>query len=176
MGGKLRTTQQFEEDAQRSVENWSRQVDRAQESLEKLSGQAADGESLGKITAGAQKGGDALERLGKHAQKAIEQLASALKEAGVAQAADAVTEALGQCVESAQGFEAGMAQVFTLLPGQSSSAYQALSDGALAFSTSMGVLSEEAVPALYAALSAGIPQETVFSFLESAQKAAVGLQ
>lgn len=42
------------------------------------------------------------------------------------------------------------------------------------FSVEMGLVSSETVPALYQAISAGVPKDNVFSFLETAQMAAVG--
>lgn len=73
-----------------------------------------------------------------------------------------------------QKFETGMAEVFTLLPGLSQDAMGQLEDDALQASSAMGVLPEETIPALYQALSAGVPQENVFAFLETANQAAIG--
>lgn len=72
------------------------------------------------------------------------------------------------------GFEQQMREVFTLLPGISGGAMDAMTDQVKGFSREFGVLPEETVPALYQALSAGVPSDNVFSFLETAQKAAAG--
>ena len=68
-------------------------------------------------------------------------------------------------------FEQGMNEVFTLLPGITKDAMGKMTDETLAFSKSMGIVPEEVVPALYQALSAGIPQDNVFEFMETAVKA-----
>lgn len=71
-------------------------------------------------------------------------------------------------------FQTGMNQVFTLLPGMSQSAMDAMGAQVKQFSTDFGALPNEVVPALYDALGAGVPADNVFSFLETAQKAAIG--
>lgn len=71
------------------------------------------------------------------------------------------------------GFEEGMNQVFTLLPDISGAAMDTMSQQALDFGAEFGMLSTEVVPALYEALSSGVPQENVFSFLEVAAKGAI---
>ena len=71
-------------------------------------------------------------------------------------------------------FEKSMNEVFTLIPGTSQTAMDAMTSNVKKFATEFGVLPEKVVPALYQALSAGVPQENVFTFLETAQKAAKG--
>ncbi|GAB3192172.1 phage tail tape measure protein [Nesterenkonia suensis] len=71
-------------------------------------------------------------------------------------------------------FEKGMNEVFTLLPGISEQAMQQMSDDVREFSREMGIAHDQAVPALYSAISAGIPRENVFDFMEVAAQAAVG--
>lgn len=71
-------------------------------------------------------------------------------------------------------FEKGMGEVFTLLPGISQQAMGEMTDQVKQFSREFGVLPEQAIPALYQAISAGVPQQNVFSFLQTAQKAARG--
>lgn len=71
-------------------------------------------------------------------------------------------------------FESSMNEVFTLLPGISSEAMSAMESQVKKFSTEFGVLPEKTVPALYQALSAGVPQDNVFTFLGTSQKAAKG--
>jgi TP901 family phage tail tape measure protein len=100
-------------------------------------------------------------------------LASAAKAAAVAGVA-AVGAFAVQSVRNFSQFETGMNEVFTLLPGSSKHAMEAMSRDVLAFSDRMGVTTKQVVPALYQAISAGVPRENVFSFMEVAQKAAVG--
>lgn len=71
-------------------------------------------------------------------------------------------------------FEQGMNEVFTLLPGHGKAAFDELEAQTLKFSKTFGVLPEKTIPALYSALSAGVPKDNVFKFLEVAQKAAKG--
>lgn len=72
------------------------------------------------------------------------------------------------------GFEQQMNEVFTLMPGVSGPAMGAMTDQVKGFSKEFGVLPNEVVPALYSSLSAGVPPDNVFAFLETAQKAAKG--
>lgn len=72
------------------------------------------------------------------------------------------------------GFEKSMNEVFTLIPGTSQQAMDAMTGDVKNFSKEFGVLPDAVVPALYQALSAGVPQGNVFDFLETAQKAAKG--
>lgn len=74
----------------------------------------------------------------------------------------------------AASFENQMNEVFTLLPGMSETAMDAMSADVLDFSREMGTLPSETVPALYQAISAGVPKENVFEFMRTANKAAVG--
>ena len=77
-------------------------------------------------------------------------------------------------IASFADFEKSMNEVFTLLPGISADAMGAMSGQVKDFSKEFGVLPDEVVPALYQALSAGVPEGNVFDFLEVAQKAAKG--
>lgn len=86
----------------------------------------------------------------------------------------AATVAIGAATHSALGFETGMAQTFTLLPDLSEEAMSGMSEDMLDFSKEMGVMTNEATPALYQAISASVPKDNVFEFLATAQKAAVG--
>lgn len=71
-------------------------------------------------------------------------------------------------------FDAQMREVFTLLPGITADAMSQMSAQVKGFATDFGVLPNEVVPALYQSLSAGVPQDNVFEFLETAQQAAKG--
>lgn len=80
-----------------------------------------------------------------------------------------VTKQLKQAIDSAVDFQARMEEVFTLLPDITSEAMDEMSNQAKQFSRDFGVLPEETVPALYQAISASVPADNVFSFLETAQ-------
>lgn len=93
--------------------------------------------------------------------------------AGMAVVGGAITATAVKGVQAFASFERQMNEVFTLLPGISGEAMDAMSDQVLQFSRDFGTLPEEVVPSLYQALSAGVPQDNVFNFLETAQKAAI---
>ena len=74
----------------------------------------------------------------------------------------------------AANFENQMNRVYTLLPGISEKAMGQMEKDILAVSREMGILPEDAVPALYQALSAGVPPDNVFEFMRTAAKASIG--
>lgn len=111
--------------------------------------------------------------------------AASMAASGLAAAATAGVAAVGlagagivsvaqQSIAAFGDFEKGMNEVFTLIPGISGNAMDAMKGQVLDLSKEMNVLPEQVVPALYQALSAGVPQDNVFDFLETAQKAAKG--
>ena len=71
-------------------------------------------------------------------------------------------------------FEKGMQEVFTLIPEAGQETFDKLEKQVKNFSKEFGVLPEQTIPALYQAISAGVPRDNVFEFLEVAQKAAKG--
>jgi TP901 family phage tail tape measure protein len=71
-------------------------------------------------------------------------------------------------------FERQMNEVFTLLPNVSEQAMGKMTGQVKTFASDFRVLPEKVVPALYQSLSAGVPADNVFAFLETAQKAAKG--
>lgn len=96
-------------------------------------------------------------------------IAGAVAAAGAALAGLAVTG-----VNAFAGFQQQMNSVFTLLPGISQQAMQQMGEQVKDFAVEFGALPEKVIPALYEALSSGVPKDNVFSFLETAQKAAIG--
>ena len=88
---------------------------------------------------------------------------------GVAAAGFAVA-----ATKMAADFQSSMGEVRTLLPDIGDEAFGALQKDLLDFSKEMGIATDEAVPALYQAISAGVPRENVMSFMEIASKAAIG--
>jgi TP901 family phage tail tape measure protein len=94
--------------------------------------------------------------------------------AATAAAAAAVAGFVVKSVADFGQFDKGMREVFTLLPGITESAMGEMNASVLAFSREFGKLPDEVIPALYSALSAGVPPDNVFEFLEVANKAAVG--
>ena len=86
----------------------------------------------------------------------------------------ATTTAMALSTKEAMKFNKGMTEVSTLLKNVSQKDFEMMKKQTLAFSTQMGIASSEVVPALYQAISAGIPKENVFAFLEAAGKASIG--
>jgi TP901 family phage tail tape measure protein len=86
----------------------------------------------------------------------------------------AAAGAIAGGVKAFADFETGLSEVMTLLPEAGADTFDALSEQVKDFSKEFGVLPTETIPALYQALSAGVPQDNVFEFLETAQQAAKG--
>ncbi len=69
-------------------------------------------------------------------------------------------------------FDKGMQEVFTLLPERTQQLEDDLSNGIKAVGAQFGFLTEETIPALYQALSAGIPEDNAIVAVELAAQAA----
>lgn len=94
--------------------------------------------------------------------------------AAVAAGFTAVAAGVVYAVSEFAEFDKAMNEVFTLLPGISGKAMREMEDQVLSFSREFNVLPEQVVPALYQSLSAGVPRENVFEFLETATKLSKG--
>ena len=70
--------------------------------------------------------------------------------------------------------DTGMREVFTLMPELSATAKEGMLADVMELSETIAVVPDEVIPALYQAISAGVPKENVFTFLEVAGKAAIG--
>ena len=90
-------------------------------------------------------------------------------------AATAAVVAFGvSAVKTFVDFDTGMREVFTLMPELSADAREQMTEDVKALSEEIAVLPTEIIPALYQAISAGVPRENVFTFMEIAGKAAIG--
>jgi len=69
-------------------------------------------------------------------------------------------------------FDKGMQEVFTLLPDRTKELEDELTTGIQNVGKQFGYLTEETIPALYQALSAGVPEENAITAVELAAKAA----
>lgn len=76
-------------------------------------------------------------------------------------------------IDSFIEFENQMNSVYTLLPDITEEAMGKMEQQVKDLSKEMGVLPKEIIPALYSSLSASVPEENVFAFLETAQKGAI---
>lgn len=91
-----------------------------------------------------------------------------------AAAGAAIAGLAAQGVREFASLEQGMNEVFTLMPGMTDTAMQTMTDDVQAFAREAGVTTDEIVPALYDSISAGVPADNVFSFLETANQLAIG--
>ncbi len=125
--------------------------------------------SLGKALAKAEgrlkkfkdKGGKAFKAFGQAAKLGAAGGVAAIAGIGVAG------------IKSAIDFENSLKDVNTLI-NKDGAGFDQLSDDVLAFSKKMGVSTTKVIPALYTAISSGVPPDNVFEFMESSAKAAIG--
>lgn len=136
---------------------------------------------LGEATVAIRASFDKLDKDLKGAESKISKALGGLATGGAAAvtgalagAGVAVTKFTSDSIKEFTSFQQGMNEVFTLLPGLSKEAMDSMSQDALDFAKDAGVLPEKLIPALYQAISAGVPKDNVFDFLGTAQKAAVG--
>lgn len=94
--------------------------------------------------------------------------------AAVAAANAAIAGLAAKGVQEFGKLETGMNEVFTLLPGISEREMGKMTEDVQNFAREFGVTTDEVIPALYDALSAGVPPGNVFEFLGTAQETAVG--
>ena len=107
-----------------------------------------------------------IEKLGKAAGTAV---LGATVIAGAA-IAGVATKGIMEFVK----FEDSLNEVFTLLPGISGVAMRDMEKQVLDTSVAMGRMPDEIIPALYQSLSAGVPADNVFEFMETAHQASLG--
>ena len=137
--------------------------DDASKGVKKLGGNIAGLDTSSKIASQGMKG----------LQKTAKVAAVAVGAAFVAAGAVVVKTAL-EGVKAFADFQDGMNEVFTLLPGITADAMDKMSADVLSLSKDIGRLPEEVIPALYQSLSAGVPADNVFEFMETAHAAALG--
>ena len=117
-----------------------------------------------------------LERSEKNVRRSTGRMGKAVKVVGFAFAGAGVAAAgIGVAsLKLAADFDKAFSEVRTLLPDVSDEAFGALQKDLRDFSNETGTVTTEAIPALYQAISAGVPRENVMDFLRVANKAAVG--
>lgn len=129
---------------------------------------------------GIDKAKDDVDGLGKKTKETSTGIGASLSNlsmlaGGAALAAGAAaTKFAADSVKAFNSFEKGMAEVFTLMPNASGAAMTKMSADVRKFAVEAGRLPEEVVPALYQAISAGVPADNVFDFLEVSSNAALG--
>lgn len=83
------------------------------------------------------------------------------------------TTAMSLATKKAIDFDNGMRQVATMLQKLSKEGFGQLKQDTLDFAKEIGKVPDEVIPALYNALSAGVPKENVFDFLRTASSSAI---
>lgn len=78
--------------------------------------------------------------------------------------------AIGKGVFDFTSFERGLNEVFTLIPDAGAQTFAELESQTKNFAKEFGVLPDQVIPSLYDSLSAGVPPDNVFAFLEDANK------
>lgn len=104
---------------------------------------------------------------------ATQRLGTAAKAAGLLAAAGLTTMAV-RGVAAFADFDTGMREVFTLTPGMSQDAMGQMTDDVKAFAQEYALTTEEVIPALYQAISAGVPADNVMTFMATAAQTARG--
>lgn len=89
------------------------------------------------------------------------------KAIGLGMAAGAAA-AFGKGITDFADFERGMNEVFTLIPDAGQETFDKLTQQSKDFAAEFGVLPDQVIKPLYDSLSAGVPPDNVFDFLESA--------
>ena len=149
--------------------------------LEKI-GVEAVVEGLSSFRRGLKQIDNSVTGVGKSAKKTTPSIQNMFKSFLTTGAAVAAIGAVGKAIvdfskESVaefQTFEKQASEVFTLMPGLTTEAMDSMKGDILSFSAAVGRQTDETVPALYQAISAGVPQENVFDFMKIASDAALG--
>ena len=94
--------------------------------------------------------------------------------AGMLVAGAAMGFALFKVSKGALELEKQFAEVRTLLPKVGDEAFGALQKDVIALSNELGMAAQDVIPALYQAISAGVPTDNVIDFLRTSGKAAIG--
>ena len=125
--------------------------------------------NAGPLDRGLERSEDNVRRSTGRMGKSVKLVGLAFAGAGVAAAGVGVV-----ALKLAADFDKAFSEVRTLLPNVSDEAFGALQKDLRDFSNETGTVTTEAIPALYQAISAGVPRENVLDFLRVANKAAVG--
>ena len=88
--------------------------------------------------------------------------------------AGALAGAAAKSVAAFAQMDTGMREVFTLMPGMSEQAMGQMTDDVKAFAAEYGLTTSKVIPALYQAISAGVPPDNVLTFMETAARMARG--
>ena len=172
-------------DIQISIRRTGRGAQIATEELLKLSAAAQKATAeVNSFQAAARKGQGDFNNLGTAAQKseqgvsksttALKGLRSVLGGLSLAAVTREVVMFANESIKAFSAFDKGMREVFTLLPGTTAAAKNEIEEQVIALSTTVGRTTQEITTALYESLSANVPADNVFEFLDVASGAARG--
>lgn len=113
--------------------------------------------------------GDKFSKMGKDLSSSGADLTT-----GVTAPIVATGVAIGATVAKATEFDTGMRRVATMLPGLTEEGFTKISGQALQLSKDFGSSTSDMTDAMYQALSSGVPQDNIFSFMQEAEKLAIG--
>ncbi len=158
LGHEFNRTEQETEELTTEMQQLQQEVDQVGDEMKQTGNRANDmADDLGKSHARAEAFG---EFMGNIFAELIEE------------AAQAVLEFARDSVLAFFDFDRQSREIFTLIPQASAQMRQQLQGDALALGTELGRLPEETLPAIYNALSAGIPPENVLDDIRTASDAA----
>ena len=141
---------------------------------ETLSGLGDDTGGLEGLSSQIGDAGTSMEQASAHAINFGSALKTLFAVAGGATVLNKIKEFGVESVDTFSGLQTGMAEVSTLISGSTKAEMAGMTSQVREFSLNTGKLADEVVPALYQSISASVPKESVFDFLETANMAAVG--
>lgn len=134
-----------------------------------LGGFGGGAQLLLRLKADADQAVGEMKRVGKEQQTLGE---GARHSAGIAAAALGAMAIAG--VREFANLDTGMREVFTLMPGISQQAMDQMTEDVRGFAQEYGLTTDQVIPALYQAISAGVPPDNVMAFMATAAKTARG--
>ncbi len=124
------------------------------------------------VVEGEDKASGTLNKLNKQLTD-IGTIATTAVVAGLAAATAAVVGFGAASLNEFNKFQQGMNEVFTLLPDLSEDAMRQIEDDVQSLNAEFGLLSEQTIPAVYQAISAGVPSDNIMEFMSTAAKASI---
>ena len=117
-----------------------------------------------------------LDRAEQNVERRLENFSRRARATGafLAGAGAVVTAGFALATKAAIDYEKSLAEVRTISTSLSQEGFQQLSRDVQDLSREMGIATTQSIPALYQAVSAGVPPENVIDFLRTASKAAIG--
>lgn len=147
------------------TDNFGEELDELRHSLDRV------GSNLTQMNRGLNRVDDGLSHSKMRAEAWAEVFGNIVSNA-LEEAAQAAYQFAKDSVQAFYDFDRGSREVFTLIPQASGEMKAALQADMLALGTELGRLPSEMLPAVYSALSAGIPESNVLSAVKTASAAA----